>query len=115
MSETPSTIAVIRARLAGAAGDELEALMRALDDDPRAGVRALVDATRARERRHEAESARLEALMSLQRELHARGVMIVAGVDEVGRGALAGPVTAGAVVLWERKVEVGSTAAGSPA
>ena len=99
MSEIPSTIAVIRALLAGAAGEQVEALIRALDDDPRAGVRALVDATRARERRHEAESARLEALMSLQRELHARGVMIVAGVDEVGRGALAGPVTAGAVVL----------------
>jgi len=99
VNETPATIAAIRARLADAAGNELEALLRALDDDPRAGVRALVEASRARGRRHEAESARLEALMTMQRQLHALGVVIVAGVDEVGRGALAGPVTAGAVVL----------------
>jgi ribonuclease HII len=99
VSETPTTIAAIRAQLAGAAGDELEALLRALGDDPRAGVRALVDATRARTGRAEAEDARLDALMAMQRTLHDRGILIVAGVDEVGRGALAGPVTAGAVVL----------------
>ena len=99
VSDTRATIAAVRARLADAAGPELDALMRALDGDSRTGVRALVEATRARGRRHEAESSRLEALMSLQRELHARGVLVVAGVDEVGRGALAGPVTAGAVVL----------------
>lgn len=37
--------------------------------------------------------------MTMQRELHRRGLKLVAGVDEVGRGALAGPVTAAAVVL----------------
>lgn len=35
----------------------------------------------------------------LERELHARGFRAVAGVDEVGRGALFGPVFAAAVVL----------------
>jgi ribonuclease HII len=35
----------------------------------------------------------------LERELHARGFQVVAGVDEVGRGALFGPVFAAAVVL----------------
>lgn len=34
-----------------------------------------------------------------ERELHARGYHAVAGVDEVGRGALFGPVVAAAVVL----------------
>lgn len=42
---------------------------------------------------------RLDGFMQLQRELAERGAFVVAGVDEVGRGALAGPVTAGAVVL----------------
>lgn len=37
--------------------------------------------------------------MTMQRDLHRRGLKLVAGVDEVGRGALAGPVTAAAVVL----------------
>ncbi len=36
---------------------------------------------------------------SLERELRARGFLHVAGVDEVGRGALFGPVIAAAVIL----------------
>lgn len=36
---------------------------------------------------------------TLERELRARGFVRVAGVDEVGRGALFGPVVAAAVVL----------------
>ncbi len=36
---------------------------------------------------------------TLERELHARGFHAVAGVDEVGRGALFGPVVAAAVIL----------------
>lgn len=36
---------------------------------------------------------------TLERELHARGFRAVAGVDEVGRGALFGPVVAAAVIL----------------
>ncbi len=36
---------------------------------------------------------------SLEREAFARGLSVVAGVDEVGRGPLAGPVTAAAVIL----------------
>ena len=37
--------------------------------------------------------------LTLERELHRRGVNPVAGVDEAGRGPLAGPVVAAAVVL----------------
>src|SRR5579863_4215233 len=36
---------------------------------------------------------------TLERELRARGFVAVAGVDEVGRGCLFGPVVAGAVIL----------------
>ncbi|MFK7939356.1 MAG: ribonuclease HII [Roseovarius sp.] len=36
---------------------------------------------------------------SLESEAMARGVRVIAGVDEVGRGPLAGPVTAAAVIL----------------
>lgn len=99
MSGTPPTLAALRARLAAATGDELETLLCILADDPRAGAHALLSATQARALRIEAEDTRLELLMRMQRELHARGIVTVAGVDEVGRGALAGPVTAGAVIL----------------
>lgn len=37
--------------------------------------------------------------LSLERDLWASGITSVAGIDEVGRGALAGPVVAAAVIL----------------
>jgi ribonuclease HII len=37
--------------------------------------------------------------LSLESEIHKRGVQLVAGVDEAGRGPLAGPVVAAAVIL----------------
>src|SRR5271156_3100060 len=42
---------------------------------------------------------RVRADFALERELWGRGVTTVAGVDEVGVGALAGPVIAAAVIL----------------
>ncbi len=40
-----------------------------------------------------------EEKLRLERELEARGVRYIAGVDEVGRGPLAGPVVCAAVVM----------------
>lgn len=37
--------------------------------------------------------------LSLERGLHRRGLTVIAGVDEAGRGPLAGPVVAAAVIL----------------
>ncbi len=37
--------------------------------------------------------------LSLESEIHRRGIQLVAGVDEAGRGPLAGPVVAAAVIL----------------
>lgn len=39
------------------------------------------------------------ASSKLEQELYNKGVLLVAGIDEVGRGALAGPLVAGCVVL----------------
>ena len=44
---------------------------------------------------------------SLEQEARARGYLRVAGVDEVGRGPLAGPVTAAAVVLSPDAIPAG--------
>jgi len=44
-------------------------------------------------------SSRVSATRTLENALRRFGFCLVAGVDEVGRGCLAGPVTAGAVIL----------------
>ena len=44
---------------------------------------------------------------SFERAAHSRGLPLVAGVDEVGRGPLAGPVTAAAVILDPNNIPEG--------
>lgn len=47
------------------------------------------------------------ASRAIENEIRAQGYVHVAGVDEVGRGCLAGPVAAGAVVLHPDRYVVG--------
>ena len=47
------------------------------------------------------KSKRTGPTLQYENELYARGVKLVAGVDEAGRGPLAGPVVAAAVILPE--------------
>jgi ribonuclease HII len=49
--------------------------------------------------RRRAENRRLQKLLELEQTYWDRGLTLIAGVDEVGRGPLAGPVLAAAVVL----------------
>ncbi|HEY2861304.1 MAG TPA: ribonuclease HII [Terracidiphilus sp.] len=49
--------------------------------------------------RPESAGGKFRCEATLERELRARGYVAVAGVDEVGRGALFGPVVAGAAIL----------------
>jgi ribonuclease HII len=77
----------------------LPALLRRFAGDDRAGVQTLLSSTRTRLARDRRERARLETLFTTERTLHARGLEVIAGVDEVGRGALAGPLATCAVVL----------------
>jgi ribonuclease HII len=85
--------------LAACPPESLAGMIRRFRKDPREGVRQLAAAAGARLARAQAEERRLDSLMARQVELHSLGFAVVAGVDEVGCGALAGPVTACAVVL----------------
>jgi ribonuclease HII len=49
--------------------------------------------------RRRAETRRLRKLLELEQTYWDRGLNLIAGVDEVGRGPLAGPVLAAAVIL----------------
>src|ERR1019366_6768507 len=48
------------------------------------------------------ERERVKGLFAIEEEARAQGHALIAGVDEVGRGCLAGPVYAGAVVFDRR-------------
>jgi ribonuclease HII len=71
---------------------------RAPSRGPRGGVRSSS---------LEAESERVLRLHAAEAEAHAAGWPRVAGVDEAGRGALAGPVFAAAVVLAQARPILG--------
>lgn len=47
------------------------------------------------------EQRRLQKMMHYENEAHLKGYKLVAGVDEAGRGPLAGPVVAAACILGE--------------
>jgi len=47
------------------------------------------------------EKERIQSLKKIEKDLHNKGYDYIAGVDEAGKGALAGPVTAAAVILPE--------------
>ncbi|HFI2431052.1 ribonuclease HII [Streptococcus suis] len=70
-----------------------------LAQDDRAGVQAAIKKRQKELEKEAAEDARLEAMLSYEKALYENGVELIAGIDEVGRGPLAGPVVAAAVIL----------------
>lgn len=76
-----------------------------LMNDPRKGVVAFAQKTLRGHERVVHERARLEKLWRFENEAYAQGYRAIVGTDEVGRGPLAGPVVAAAVVL-PRGVEI---------
>jgi ribonuclease HII len=93
------SVAEIRALLASSHGRELSVLLSRFTDDDRSGVRRLMATAAARARAEQDEQMRIAQLYALEQQLRDSGCQVVAGLDEVGRGALAGPLTAAAVVL----------------
>ncbi len=70
-----------------------------LAQDDRAGVQAAIKKRQKELEKEAEEDARLEAMLSYEKALYENGVEFIAGIDEVGRGPLAGPVVAAAVIL----------------
>lgn len=95
----PMTVPEIRAMLKGADERELAALERSLAADTRKGVKAALLAARRRLEAEKAELGRVASLYSYERSLLGSGQGVIVGLDEVGRGAVAGPLAVGAVVL----------------
>lgn len=95
---TAMTIKDIKARLE-AISSLSDPFFEELKADKRLGVQKAVS---NRKRALEAilkEEARLEAMLTYEKALYQKGFQAIAGIDEVGRGPLAGPVVAACVIL----------------
>ncbi len=76
-----------------------EEMLAELMEDPRKGVRQLIDAYVKRANRESEERLRVGNMYEPESAFYKQGLTYVAGIDEVGRGPLAGPVTVAAVIL----------------
>ena len=74
-------------------------LLAELEQDSRSGVIQAIAKRKREIQKCLDEDERLEGMLAYEKECYARGMELIAGVDEVGRGPLAGPVVAAAVIL----------------
>ena len=93
------TISEIRADFEKTPAEDYDSLIRLYEDDTREGVRKILQRAIKNREALENEKRRLEAMTVFEKEYRSYGM--VCGIDEAGRGPLAGPVAAGAVILPE--------------
>ena len=91
------TVGEIRLLLAGE--EPAPAMIARFRNDERASVQKLLRRWEQLCVRDQAERERILKLYHYERELNAQGHRMIAGVDEAGRGPLAGPVVVAAVIL----------------
>lgn len=77
--------------------NELPAFIKTYEEDERSGVTALVKKAQRQLEDYEKELARTEKMKEYEKMYDS--FSWICGIDEVGRGPLAGPVVAGAVIL----------------
>lgn len=78
--------------------DELDYLINTLNSDRRKNVNELAIKIEKKIKKHKYEIERVSKLYNFDRAFSDKNLLI-AGVDEVGRGPLAGPIAAAAVIL----------------
>lgn len=91
------SIGEIKALLQAADLKGLPAFINTYKEDERAGVASLVEKAKKQLNAYEKELARTEKMKTFEKEY--ASYSYICGIDEVGRGPLAGPVVAGAVIL----------------
>lgn len=97
MREKNKSVSQIKEEFEAAPVGKLPSLYEQYGGDPRAGVQNLILRFRKKEEALEKEKERIEQMKVFEKQYESRGY--VCGIDEAGRGPLAGPVVAGAVIL----------------
>ena len=90
------TISEIREILLGSPSEEF---LAELEQDGRVAVKKLLQAYHKRVEKAAIERERFHKMLSYERQYYAEGSKLIAGVDEAGRGPLAGPLVIAAVVM----------------
>lgn len=90
-------IGEIKNELKAASESELPVFVERYENDERSGVQVLVEKARKSIDALKKERQRIEQMKQYEKEYASYGY--ICGIDEVGRGPLAGPVVAGAVIL----------------
>ena len=81
------------------AGEPTEQQLAELAQDERSGVQKLVASYYKRQEKLQVAKQKFYEMQAFERECYAAGQQLVAGVDEAGRGPLAGPLVIAAVIL----------------
>lgn len=97
MSSKPPSIRDLKERFRDRLPDPSE--RATLEADPRRGVQDLLRSLERRQAKARAWEARVAELSSFRLELEEKGFRAIAGLDEAGRGPLAGPVFTACVIL----------------
>lgn len=87
----------VKQKLQAATLEELPVFIQQYTSDERTGVKALVAKAQKTLDAYQREVARTKAMMAYEEKYS--DYAYICGIDEVGRGPLAGPVVAGAVIL----------------
>lgn len=77
-------------------------MLNACQNDPRQGVRRLAVRLLKYQQAQVVEEARIQKMLVEEKKLWQKGFLLLAGIDEAGRGPLAGPVVAAACILPAR-------------
>ena len=91
------TMKEVKARFASAKEGEYDALFQYYENDERSGVKKLILQYQKKQKNLETERLRIEKMKEYEHKYEHLGYLC--GIDEVGRGPLAGPVVACAVIL----------------
>lgn len=92
-----ASIQMIKEKLQASSINELPEFIKELEQDERGGVKKLIMSASKRLEAHRKEVERTESIKAYEKKYES--YQYICGIDEVGRGPLAGPVVAGAVIL----------------
>ncbi|GAB2491976.1 ribonuclease HII [Alkalibacterium psychrotolerans] len=78
-----------------------KAVLDQLSQDERKGVQAALKSWHNRQKKRQLQEEKFQQMMQYENQARTAGYEYIAGIDEVGRGPLAGPVVTAAVILPE--------------